>query len=938
MDNQLTTGVKITVDSSDLDVKFLKSVDELNAGLTKTQKALRLTYDENGLLTNAFGQCVEGLNTSQIKLGEYVDELGRVRTIQGGFTEGLNKSQIAMGQYADELGNIYNKYGDLIGQTAQATRRIEQQANAAAKANDQLKISESSFEGVSTAAQQTAGSIGSIAEDLLGANNPITTTADEVTQLSKVVLDLGTNFNKLKETKKTLKEMPVIMQNTGKYAHAVVASMGRIFSVMGPGVLVVGAFAVALLTLKKYSEHLRQLDVPKEFENIAKNARKAHSEVKTLGDALNFGAFNKGSKSEVAEALEELERLQKKGITAEEQAEVDAFKSKKNAIGNFIAWYSEVTSKYLDHPVDWFGGDHTFKEQQKAMGKIDSYIAGIKEARKTEEDRLNEKIEDLQKILKNDTLTNEQRADLEKEVQTTQKEIREKAKQALESKIGVSIDPIPTVAENFKKSLVELNNAYSQGIVSEEQRQNAEKELTTKYLDAIKGNLNAEKIVEAQKELADAYKEGRINQNAYEEAQKRIAEYEAEVANVKKQELEAAREKLAQEIGVDLQELTKAQKESVDIEKRLNEAVKKQTITQEEKTKWLEIAKENDRKAALRETENSMGVSFETKNAADELKDNQKKLSDMLTQELIDNEQYNNALKQLNQAAQDTIPGLRELLEEEKKELSAKEKLAEAEKKIAYALEKGAITQEEANKATARAREAQEQAAKAEEEEAKRPLLNSIDSLVERAKAIEEATKTPTEKLKEEFEGITKAYKEGRITAEEYAKAQEAETKLLEDAQKKEEEEAQKKAENEKNKDRQDIGIDSLLEEMKTPLQKYNEMMDKITQAAMNGSITNEERLIAEEKAASVYWETMTKAGETAEKANEAAGKFQVAQSMGRGSVSLYTAQIENSTKNYQNRMQATTDNMLRTGQEMLLCMQQTTGYLSNMQNMSVWG
>lgn len=99
MSEQLKTGVKITVDASELDVKFLKTVDQLNAGLTKTQKAMRLTYNENGFLTNAFGQCVEGLSTAQIKLGEYVDEMGRVRTIQGGFTEGLNKSQIAMGQY-----------------------------------------------------------------------------------------------------------------------------------------------------------------------------------------------------------------------------------------------------------------------------------------------------------------------------------------------------------------------------------------------------------------------------------------------------------------------------------------------------------------------------------------------------------------------------------------------------------------------------------------------------------------------------------------------------------------------------------------------------------------------------------------------------------------------------------------------------------------------
>ncbi|MBR2004527.1 MAG: hypothetical protein IJ991_10155, partial [Thermoguttaceae bacterium] len=99
MSNVISSGVKITVDTTDLDVKFLKSVEQLNASLTKSQKALKLVYNEQGLLTNALGKCVEGLSASQIKLGQYVDELGRVRTLQGGFVDGLSKTQLAMGFY-----------------------------------------------------------------------------------------------------------------------------------------------------------------------------------------------------------------------------------------------------------------------------------------------------------------------------------------------------------------------------------------------------------------------------------------------------------------------------------------------------------------------------------------------------------------------------------------------------------------------------------------------------------------------------------------------------------------------------------------------------------------------------------------------------------------------------------------------------------------------
>lgn len=127
------TGVKITVDTSDIDIKFLKSVDQLNASLTKSQKALGLFYNEQGLLTNALGQTVEGLSNSQIKLGQYVDELGRVHTFQGGYTEGLTKTQLALGMYADELGNVYNAMGEMVGQTDKAAKVLEREAAQAAK-------------------------------------------------------------------------------------------------------------------------------------------------------------------------------------------------------------------------------------------------------------------------------------------------------------------------------------------------------------------------------------------------------------------------------------------------------------------------------------------------------------------------------------------------------------------------------------------------------------------------------------------------------------------------------------------------------------------------------------------------------------------------------------------------------------------------------------
>jgi len=99
----IDVGVKFVADASDLDVKCNKSVEQLNASLTKTQKTLGLTYNENRLLTDALGRCVEGLSTAQIKTGNWVDELGRVRTHLGGFTDGVSRTLLATGAYSDDF-------------------------------------------------------------------------------------------------------------------------------------------------------------------------------------------------------------------------------------------------------------------------------------------------------------------------------------------------------------------------------------------------------------------------------------------------------------------------------------------------------------------------------------------------------------------------------------------------------------------------------------------------------------------------------------------------------------------------------------------------------------------------------------------------------------------------------------------------------------------
>ena len=72
------SGVAVPLDNHQFDIKFTKTVAQLELGLSKAQKALGLTYDQNQRLNDTIGRCVEGLSLWQARLGMWVDETGRL--------------------------------------------------------------------------------------------------------------------------------------------------------------------------------------------------------------------------------------------------------------------------------------------------------------------------------------------------------------------------------------------------------------------------------------------------------------------------------------------------------------------------------------------------------------------------------------------------------------------------------------------------------------------------------------------------------------------------------------------------------------------------------------------------------------------------------------------------------------------------------------------
>ena len=124
------SGRQVTVDNEQFNIKFTKTVEQLNAGLTKAQKALGLFYDENQRLNDGLGRCVEGLSTWQIKLGMWVDETGRARTVTGGFADGLNRTELELGRYIDELGKVCEKTNEYVRDSDSLIQSQKEQAAA----------------------------------------------------------------------------------------------------------------------------------------------------------------------------------------------------------------------------------------------------------------------------------------------------------------------------------------------------------------------------------------------------------------------------------------------------------------------------------------------------------------------------------------------------------------------------------------------------------------------------------------------------------------------------------------------------------------------------------------------------------------------------------------------------------------------------------------
>lgn len=149
-------GRQITVDNNQFDVKFTKTIKQLEAGLSRAQKALGLHYNKQQQLNDALGRCVEGLSMWQIKLGMWVDETGRARTIAGGFSEGLSKTDLELGRFIDKMGKVRSKTGEYIRDSEALIKSEKEKVDALYQSREALA---DAFEAIGNGAGRFASLI-----------------------------------------------------------------------------------------------------------------------------------------------------------------------------------------------------------------------------------------------------------------------------------------------------------------------------------------------------------------------------------------------------------------------------------------------------------------------------------------------------------------------------------------------------------------------------------------------------------------------------------------------------------------------------------------------------------------------------------------------------------------------------------------------------------
>lgn len=472
--------------------------------------------------------------------------------------------------------------------------------------------------------------------------------------------------------------------------------------------------------------------------------------------------------------------------------------------------------------------------------------------------------------------------------------------------------------EKIDQSLADYNNAM-------EEYNNVVKKLVDEARDQQKTEeekaLELKSQYEAILELAQTDEDRAAIQN-------KIRSIDEEIADAKAQELADQRDKLAKSLGISLDfspEKTQEElfaEEKAKLESAFNDDGSGLIKSKEELNEAIDRLREKYSDAASADLSDQLG----NVGSSEELQELRNALEESKQKGLILEDEYNRILEQSNEKEQElldaqieAIPGLRALIEANDAAKNAAEMSAKASD---YASNYSASNPFDSGDAFS-------------DDQLKLLQDNPNGILTDAAAQYASA-----------MEAAQKALEENVIDNETYNelvnRANENLAKATDDAAEK----LRKEAEQERNKARSELGIDSIMESLKSPAQKYAEKLQKASEALEKGQINEEEFAAFKNKLDQDEAERQEKLAGAEDKFKEEKkpeSKDAPTKSMEGGSSDLYLALVKNSTANYQSRMQATTERMYGVQYEALNESRQMNYYLSQMlsggeSETPVWG
>ena len=975
-DNYISSGVKITASVDDLEKKLEYIQGKITRTISKSQKEAGVHLSLTGQLLNKQGKLVEGLTLTQVKLGQYVDEMGKVRTVEDQYVADLNKIEQALGFYADELGNVYNKQGEYIRQTAAASRATEERLKAH---NEEIEATQRANDAIAASLNGFSASFGQFATliaTLKGASGEIDGFSASLIKTSQIFSTASSAFGNvsglIKGFQNVKKSGEILFQRlnqlssvSNKNIGGLVGTVGKLapaFSALGgpvgmaaAGVAALGAGIATAVAMNSQTNLLSD-----SFKEIEKSAKKAGDSVRSLGDALHYGAFQ----TPVSEYDAAFDKIQKTAETLKNARE-EAAKMIEGARyggmggGGYAAGYvgsAEIARAEAEQKNAWAEYTNVVKQM----------IATAREEQRTEVDKLAEQKRIFESIRdqadKNEELKKdvEARKVVEKQIEALEKKIEEAKSRETDAAIAAtrrSLGIDQYLVAPAKKAGLTLE-AYAETV--KEWREKAKDlgldqseldDAIKRYKAAVDENVKAElarrlgvdfgssgalSLNDKFKELEQAFADEKIAAEEHATGLRQLQDARA-------RELAESADRIRDEKSV--AEVEKKRAEEIA---RINAEFKNKRIAQKQRDELLAKVEtesvatiKNLNDARREEAAREFGVDFDRAKVGsdfDEFHNRLRRLNELLHDQTVSQEQYANGLAQLKENALASLPGMTELLGATKEAATAEEKHAEVVKSLDAALEKGLLDQQRRDALLAKA---DERLADAKKREAEAKNAKTISELgLDAFIAAGEKEKSAREKIDEQFGKIRKAFHEGLISQEQMNKATKSRTNQLKELRRQEKEAARQAAEQRRQDMRSKLGIDSLMESLKTPLQKYRETMDEIASATKMGAISRVERAALENKAADDYWNVMR--DKQTREGVDRRSKDDLAKSVSSGSAELYLSQVKNQTANYQSRIQQTTENLYKTSQEALYQSQQTNLYLqellANSGAIGVWG